>query len=166
MLSFSGGGGARGQAVELRQEGEDQGGDGAEELLVVTEENAQCFRYGEDELPVRELEEELLIEVFGEQESAFLGAGGAKAVQLPAQGIEPFTGKGTKVFETAFGIRALNATEYRGRGYERCPWCSRRRFQTSPPRGRSVSGGTFRSPWRRGCRRRGRNPGGDRGRYG
>ena len=59
-------GGARGPAVELRQEGEDQGGDGAEELLVVTEENARCFRYGEDELPVRELEEELLIEVFGE----------------------------------------------------------------------------------------------------
>ena len=85
----------------MPQEGEDQGGDGAEELLVVKEENAQCFRYGEDELPVRELEEELLVEVFGEQESAFLGAGGAKAVQLPALGIEPFTGKGTKVFETA-----------------------------------------------------------------
>jgi FlaA1/EpsC-like NDP-sugar epimerase len=28
----------------------------------VTEENAQCFRDGEDELPVREVEEELLTE--------------------------------------------------------------------------------------------------------
>ena len=36
--------GTHGQAVELRQEGEDQGGDGAEELLIVTEENTEGFR--------------------------------------------------------------------------------------------------------------------------
>ena len=77
---------------------------------------AHCCRPmdGEDKLPVRELEEELLVEVFGEQEGAFLGAGGAKAVQWPARGIEPFTGKGTKVFETAFGIRALDAGDALG----------------------------------------------------
>jgi hypothetical protein len=40
---------------------------------------------------VRKLEEELFVEIFGEQEGAFLGAGRAKAVQLPALGIESFT---------------------------------------------------------------------------
>jgi len=94
-------GGTRGQAVELRQEGEDQVGDGAEELLIVAEKDPQGLGDREDELPVRELEEEMLVEVFGEQEGAFLGAGRAE--------IEPFAGKGTKVFETAFGIRALKA---------------------------------------------------------
>jgi hypothetical protein len=37
----------------LGEQGEDQGGDGAEELLIVAEKNPEGFGNGEDELPVR-----------------------------------------------------------------------------------------------------------------
>ena len=38
------------------------------------ETDAKGFRYGENELSVRKLEEELFVEIFGEQEGALLGA--------------------------------------------------------------------------------------------
>ena len=62
------------QAVELPDEAEDQRGDGGEELLIMSEINPKGFRDGENELSVRKLEEELFVEIFGEQEGALLGA--------------------------------------------------------------------------------------------
>jgi hypothetical protein len=62
-------------------------------------------------LPVREGEQELLVEVFGKQKGSLLGAGRAKAVQLPALGIESFAGKRTKILEAAFGIAALDTSD-------------------------------------------------------
>ena len=97
MANFSGGA-ARGQAVELREQREDQGGNAAKELPIVTEENAQSLWNGEDQLPMRKLQEEPLVEVFGEKEGAFLRTGRAEG--------EPFTGKGTEVFDSAFGAPA------------------------------------------------------------
>jgi hypothetical protein len=96
------------------EEAEDQGGDGAEEFLIVAEKDPEGFRDGEDEpkggplhrLAVREFEQELLVKVFGEQEGAFHGAGGAE--------VEAFTGEGAKVFESAFWIRALDAGDALG----------------------------------------------------
>ena len=54
----------------------------------MAEEDSEGLGNREDELPVREGEQQLLVEIFGEQKGAFLGAGRAKAVQLPALGIE------------------------------------------------------------------------------
>ena len=87
----------------MPDEAEDQRGDGGEELLVVSEINPKGFRDGENELSVRKLEEELFVEIFGEKEGAFLGAGRAK--------IESFTGKRTKILQTACGIAALNTSD-------------------------------------------------------
>ena len=92
-------GGSRGQAIERPNQGEDEGGDGGEKPLVVTEEDSQGFGNGADELPVREGEQELFVQVFGKQEGTFLGTGRAE--------VETFTGKRTKILESAFGIAAL-----------------------------------------------------------
>jgi hypothetical protein len=43
--------------------------------LVITQEDPQGLGQGEDELPVREGEQQLLIEVLGEQECSLLAAG-------------------------------------------------------------------------------------------
>jgi hypothetical protein len=68
--------------------------------LVVSEKDPKGFWDGEDELAVREIEQELLVEVFGEQESAFLRAGRAK--------VEALAGKRTKELRSAFRIGALD----------------------------------------------------------
>jgi hypothetical protein len=73
----------------LSDQGEDERGDGGEQLLVVAEEDPKSFRDGEDELSVRECEEELLVEVFGEQKGSLLRAGRAK--------VESLAGKRTKI---------------------------------------------------------------------
>jgi len=52
-------------------------------------------------LPVRQGEEELLVEVFGKQEGTFLRAGGTQ--------IEALAGKGAKILKAAFRIGALDA---------------------------------------------------------
>jgi hypothetical protein len=55
---------------------------------------------------VQDGEEELFGEVFGEQEGALWGAGGAE--------VKGLAGKGAKVFEAAIGIGTLKATELHG----------------------------------------------------
>lgn len=89
---FSAGGG-----VELRDQGEDEAGDVAEEALVVAQEHAQRLGQREDELAVGQGEKQLLVEVLGEQEGAFLATGGAEAGRWPAQGMEPSAGEGAGV---------------------------------------------------------------------
>ena len=61
---------------------------------------------GENELPVRELEEELLVEVFGKQKGSLLRAGRTE--------IKALTRKGAEVFQTACGIGALNTGDALG----------------------------------------------------
>jgi hypothetical protein len=72
----------------------------------VTEVDSQRLGNGEDELAVRDVEQQLLVEVFGEQEGAFLRAGGAK--------IEALTAEGTEILVTAFRIHALDAGDAPG----------------------------------------------------
>ena len=67
----------------------------------MAEEDAQRLGDGEDELAMREVEEELLVEVVGEKEGSFLGAGRAE--------VEAPTVKGTEVLETASGAPAAQA---------------------------------------------------------
>ena len=55
------------QAIELPDQGEDERGNRSEQLLVMSKEDSEGLGNREDELPVREGEEELLVKVFGEQ---------------------------------------------------------------------------------------------------
>ena len=73
----------------------------------MAEEDSEGLGNREDELPVREGEQQLLVEIFGEQKGACLGAGRAK--------IESFAGKRTKILEAAFGIAALDTGDAVGR---------------------------------------------------
>ncbi|MCX7028744.1 MAG: hypothetical protein NTU62_01310 [Spirochaetes bacterium] len=63
--------------AELGNQREDQPGDEAEEPLVVTEEYPKSFGDGEDELPVRQGEQQVLVEVLGEKKGPLLAAGRA-----------------------------------------------------------------------------------------
>ena len=90
----------------MSDQGEDERGDGGEQLLVVAEEDPKSFRDGEDELSVRECEEELLVEVFGEQKGSLLRAGRAK--------VESLAGKRTKILEAACRIGALDTGDTLG----------------------------------------------------
>jgi hypothetical protein len=77
LISDDGGGGnglANGRAVELRDQGEDQPCKLGEQALVMAKEDPQGLGQSEDELPVGEGKEQLLIEVLGEQEGSFLAA--------------------------------------------------------------------------------------------
>jgi hypothetical protein len=53
---------------------------------------------------VRQGEQVLLVEVFGEQKGSLLRAGRAEAVQWPALGIESFAGKRTEILEAAVWV--------------------------------------------------------------
>ncbi len=53
-------------------------------------------------------QQKLLVHVFAEQQSAFLGAGGAEAVQLPAQGVEDFATEGAEVLAPASRALAVS----------------------------------------------------------
>ena len=63
--------------VELGDQREDQPGDEAEEPLVVTEEYPKSFGDGEDELSMGQGEQQVLIEVLGEEKGPLLAAGRA-----------------------------------------------------------------------------------------
>jgi hypothetical protein len=62
----------------------------------VTEEDAEGLGNREDELPVREAEQELLVEVFGKQEGSLLRTGRTEG--------EDLTRKGAEIFQTACGV--------------------------------------------------------------
>jgi hypothetical protein len=74
--------------------------------LVVTEEDAEGLWDGEDELPMGKVEEELFVEVLGEQEGAFLRAGRAE--------VESFARKRSEILEAAFGIGTLDSCDTLG----------------------------------------------------
>jgi hypothetical protein len=61
----------------------------------VAEEDAQRLGDGEDELAVREVEKEVLVEVVSEQEGALLGAGRAEVESFARKRSEIFTTGGT-----------------------------------------------------------------------
>ncbi len=58
--------------IWLRDQLEDQPRYVGDQMLVMAEEDAHGFGPGEDELPVGEGKEHLLVEVLGEQECPFL----------------------------------------------------------------------------------------------
>jgi len=89
--------------AELRDQAEDQPCKIGEQALVITQEDPQGLGQGEDELPVREGEQQLLIEVLGEQECSLLAAGWTEVGAL--------AGKGTEVLVAAFGVRASDTRQ-------------------------------------------------------
>ena len=82
--------GTRRLIEELLQHGEDEDAEIREERTVVAEEQTKHFGYGESEHSMGQAQQELIGEVFGEQEGALRGAGGAEVVRWPAQGVERF----------------------------------------------------------------------------
>jgi hypothetical protein len=86
LIGEHGGGGegpgGRG-GVELGDQREDEPGDLAEEARIAAKEDPKSFGEGEDKLPVGQSEQQLLVEVLGEQEGPLLAAGGAE-VESPA----------------------------------------------------------------------------------
>jgi hypothetical protein len=72
----------------------------------MTEIGSQELWESEDELPVRQGQQEPVLHVLREQEGSFLGAGRAE--------IEPLTGEWPEVFELAVGIGALDTGDTLG----------------------------------------------------
>ena len=64
--------------VELGDQRKDEAGDPAEEALIVSEEHPRGLGQREDELPVGKGEQQVLIEVLGEEKGPFLAAGRAQ----------------------------------------------------------------------------------------
>ena len=95
--------------VELDDQREDQPGDEAEEPLVVTEEDPKSFGDREDKLSVGKGEQQVLVEVLGEEKGPLLAAGRTQAVQWPALGVKPTTREGAEVLKAALGVRTSDA---------------------------------------------------------
>jgi hypothetical protein len=66
----------------------------------MAEEYTESLGKGEDELAVREIEQELLVEVFGKQKSSLLRTGRTE--------VESFARKRSEILEAAFGIGTLD----------------------------------------------------------
>ena len=85
--------------------------------LVVSEEDAEDLGQvgaaarprGEDELPVRQPQQELLVHVLAQKQGALLRTGGTKSVRWPDQGMEDAAAEGPKVLQSAVGALAAQA---------------------------------------------------------
>jgi len=62
----------------------------------VAKERPDCFGHRENELPMRQLEQDLVCQLFSEQDGSFATAGRTK--------IKPFAGKRSEVIVSAFGV--------------------------------------------------------------
>jgi len=83
--------------------GEDEPADFGEQPPVVPEIRPQEFRDREDEPPLRQPQEELLVHVLSQKQGALLGAGRAEVEGLAAER--------KKVFRPAVGVTALDASD-------------------------------------------------------
>jgi len=91
LIGEHGGGGegpgGRG-GVELGDQRENEPGDPTEEAQVVAKEDAKSLGEREDKLPVGQGEQQLLVEVLGEQEGPLLAAGGAEVESRQENGLK------------------------------------------------------------------------------
>jgi hypothetical protein len=104
--------------VEIMDHPIDELADFTEKPSIMAEENAEHLGECEDYQAVGQQEQQPLVHVLAEQESAFLGARRAQAVQWPAQGAEHFATEGAEV--VGLTVRALAAPSAPG-GVARLP---------------------------------------------
>ena len=98
-------GGFRG---EVAHQGVDEATDLAVQPLVVAEEDAQHLGKREDELAVRQPQQQLLVHVLAQQQGTLLRTGGTKSVRWPDQGMEHAAAEGPKVFQSAVRVGTLD----------------------------------------------------------
>jgi len=92
--------------VESLNNGKDNPADIRKQTAVVAEVRPQDAWYRENELSMRQTQQQMIPHVLRKQESPFLRAGGAE--------VEGLTRKWAKVFILAFGIGALDAGDTLG----------------------------------------------------
>jgi hypothetical protein len=100
---------AGGLCCEVAHQAVDEAADISVKPLVVSEEDTQDLGQREDELPVRQPQQELLVHVLAQKQGALLRTGGTKAVPWPAQGMEDAAAEGPKVLQSAVGALAAQA---------------------------------------------------------
>jgi dihydrofolate reductase len=89
---------ARGLVVEVTEDVVDQTRHLGEQATIVTEKRPECLGHSEDELSMRQLEQNLVCQIFGEEDRSFATARWAQ--------VEPLARERPKVVVTAFGIGA------------------------------------------------------------
>jgi hypothetical protein len=108
---------AGGLCCEVAHQVVDEAADISVKPLAVSEEDAEDLGQvgavarprGEDELPVRQPQQELLVHVLAQKQGALLRTGGTKSVRWPDQGMEDAAAEGPKVLQWAVGALAAQA---------------------------------------------------------
>ena len=92
---------AGGLCHEVAHQAVDEAADLPVKPLVMAEEHAKDLGKGEDELPVRQPQQELLVDVLSQKQGALLGARGTEVEDAAAEGAE--------VIQSAVGVCALDS---------------------------------------------------------
>jgi len=92
---------AGGRRCEVVYQAVDEAADLAVKSAVVAEEDPQDLGQGEDELPVRQPQQELLVHVLAQKQGTLLRTGGTK--------MEDAAAEGPKVLQSAVGALAAQA---------------------------------------------------------